>query len=49
MRVISNDLNDTLRVFKTIKVLSLDYIESLIQTIRHTFTIMHMHFHFPKI
>ena len=33
VRVISNELNDRLRVFETIKVPSLDYIESLIQTI----------------
>ena len=33
VRVISNELNDTLRVVETIKVPSLDYIESLIQTI----------------
>ena len=33
VRVISNELNDTLRVLETIKVPSLDYIESLIQTI----------------
>ena len=30
MRVISSELNDTLRVFEIIKVLNVDYIESLI-------------------
>ena len=30
VRMTSNELNDTLRVFEIIKVLSLDYIESLI-------------------
>ena len=33
VRVISNELNDTSRVFETIKVPSLDYIESLIHTV----------------